>query len=169
MATDTQPSLTAALAETSAEPVVAGDNRPAELQALTSHLANVTLPTDPEAEAEELIHAVDGVKLPKTLKDTLKMLDEAQQSKPTDARDEKRKVLLLEKLTEHIHALSQGTPPPVIQGEQHTVLTSAHSAHAEDIHLTLLCRTDRIVAERLKRDGATIKLLQAKIAELSKK
>ena len=108
-------------------------------------------------------------KLPKTLKATLEVLFEAQDYRPTSPRDEQRKTLLLERLRAHYHALSQGPASPLIQGDDHAELTGAHSNHAEEIHLTMLGRTDRIVADRLKRDAETIADLRKKLADALKK
>jgi hypothetical protein len=53
-------------------------------------------------------------------------------------------------------------------GNEHKELTAAHSDHAEELHLTLLRRADRIVDNRLKRDAATIQALKAELAKLTK-
>ena len=154
------------------------DNRTAEEKAATSHLANVTLPTSEEAaeEGEETDTKADDIKLPKTLKATLELIAEGNEYQPKNAADAKRKESTMEKLRAHAHALSQGTPAPVIYGKSHVELVNVGSAHAEEIHLTFISRTDRIVADRLKRDADTIKDLkdklkaaEAEIAKLAKK
>ena len=147
-------------------PAENADSKPlqtAEEKALTSHLKNVELPVEDDA-AETAQQEVTEIKLPKTLKATLELISETQDSRPTDIAGEKRKNLLLERLRAHAHALSQGIPAPAITGDDHTELTASHSSHAEEIHLTMLSRTDRIVADRLKRDAETIADLRAKLA-----
>lgn len=151
--------------ETPAENAESKPLQTAEEKALTSHLQNVTLPdADEESGESGDDKEVGELKLPKTLKATLELIAEGQDSRPTDIAGEKRKNLLLERLRAHAHALSQGIPAPAITGDDHTELTASHSNHAEEIHLTMLSRTDRIVADRLKRDAETIADLRAKLA-----
>ena len=158
-------------AETAAEQKAAPDNRTAEEKAVTSHLANVSVPTPEEAaaEGEDVEDKGEDVKLPKTLKATLDLIAEGNAYQPKDANDAKRKAAALEKLRAHAHALSQGTPAPVIYSKNYVDVVNTSSAHAEEIHLTLISRTDRIVANRLQRDAATIKDLTAKLEEAQAK
>ena len=148
----------------------------AEEKAATSHLANVALPSNEDAGEDADDAAPDDIKLPKTLKATLDLINEGNAFQPTNPADAKRKIATLEKLRAHAHALSQGAPAPVIYGQNHRDLVSVGSTHAEEIHLTFVCRTDRIVDARLKADAQAIKDLteklaaaEAKIAELTKK
>jgi hypothetical protein len=154
-------------AETPVDQKAAPDNRTAEEKAATSHLANVSIPT--AEEGEDVKDKGEEVKLPKTLKATLDLIAEGNAYQPTSAADAKRKAAAMEKLRAHAHALSQGTPAPVIYGKNHVEMVNTSSAHAEEIHLTFVCRTDRIVADRLQRDAATIKDLTAKLADAEAK
>ena len=170
------------LPETPAEtPAVESSAPPTPLQtaeekAATSHLVNVALPSTEEAGESEDEAAPEDIKLPKTLKATLDLISEGNAFQPTTPAEAKRKIAVMEKLRAHAHALSQGTPAPVIYGQNHRDLVSVGSTHAEEIHLTFVCRTDRIVDARLKADAQLIKDLteklaaaEAKIAKLSKK
>ncbi|MEN6533360.1 MAG: hypothetical protein ABFD89_06835 [Bryobacteraceae bacterium] len=135
------------------------DNRPAEVKANTSHLQGLILPGAAEAEAEEygaVAEHVEGVKLPRTLKDTLALLAEVQGHQPKDRAEEKVKALMLEKVSAHLHVISQGPTCKPISTSGHAALASASSDHADEIHLTLLCRSDRVVADRLAKDAATL-------------
>lgn len=146
----------------------AGDLRSAEEIANASHLHDVRIPKDEAGDEEAATDAaVESVKLPKSLKETLALLADGQAYSPKDKADAKRKVAMLEKLRGHAHALSQAPACKPISGAGHAKLASVSSSHAEEIHLTLLRRTDRIVDARLKADAALIESLQAELKKLS--
>ena len=160
------------LTETPAETGAESQAKPlqtSEEKALTSHLANVTLPAETEADEAQEIKDEANCKLPKTLKESLALLAEGQDYQPKNAFEAKVKAAKLEKLRDHIHALSQGAATPAILGTAHTELTAVHSDHAEEMHLTLLRRSDRIVDNRLKRDAETIADLRKQLAAALKK
>jgi hypothetical protein len=132
-------------------PVGAEDPAANPKATLTSHLTGLTPPpADVEAdEAEEAADAAAGVKLPKTLKDSLAMLNEAQAMQPENKAATKMRDGVIERLRAHIHALSQGPTCKALTAEGHAALAATSTSHADEIHLTLLCRSDRVVADRL--------------------
>lgn len=137
---------------------------------LTSHLRGVMLPSAAELGGEESSEAKDKVakvKLPKSLKEALAMLAEVREHRPADPEEAKLQTAMLERLREHVHALSQGPTCKPLTVSAHQALSRASSAHAEDIHITQLCRTDRIVEKRLKENAATIAEQQAWMAKAS--
>jgi hypothetical protein len=140
----------------------------AEEKACTSHLAGAVAAAAEEAAAEEVLPNVPDLKLPKTLKDAHAMLLEMQAAPAKSATESKTKSAQLEKLREHIFNLSQGPTAKPISAKSHVELSASSSDHAEEIHLTLLSRTDSIVAKRLAEDAATIATLKKQIATLKK-
>ena len=141
--------------------------RPGHTPPDTSHLKDLLVPGEAEAEeASELADAAAGVRLPKTLKESLAMLSEVQGMSVRDKSDAAMKVAMLERLRAHIHALSQGPASKPITTLGHMALAAASSEHAEDIHLTLLRRTDAVVARRLDRDREEVQSLKSKVQSL---
>jgi hypothetical protein len=137
---------------------------------LTSHLQGVVLAEAGESgEVKDASESVASLGLPRTLKGSLAFLAEVQARQPNDSREADAKQALLTRISGHLHTLSQGPTSPPITVSGHKALAGASSDHAEDIHLTLLCRSDRVVAKRLEENAATIARLKKQIAELTAK
>lgn len=168
-ADETNPAETPA--ETSAEASGAQsgekDTRPPELQAATSHLKNVSIPTADEDSDEETGKAdTQEITLPKTLKASYKLLNEVQDFQPKTAVEARKKAAAITKLADHIHQLGQGHKIESISVEDHGELSDRTSMHAEEIHLADVCRHDKVVEKRILADAATIKALKAEIAAM---
>ena len=148
------------------ETPVAGDLRTAAELAKTSHLDNVTLPGQADdGDPDDVQGGAPDIKLPRTLKESLALLAEGQAVAPENAGEAKVIAGQLEKLRAHIHTLSQGPTCKPISSETHTNLSRSSSSHAKEIHLTLLARSDRFVAELI----ADLAAAEKKISDLTEK
>jgi len=95
---------------------IVSDNRTADEKALTSHLQNVEIPSDPdEVEAAESSKASDEAgSMPGSLEDALALLAERVNWEPEEKFHFKVKTAKLEKLRALVHELSQSAPAPAI-------------------------------------------------------
>jgi hypothetical protein len=132
----------------------------------TSHLRLVRLPAQDVAAVEEseVELTANGVKLPRTLKDSLEMLRGLRVQPIADKTEAKLHKAMMARLGAHIHGLSQGPTCKPILGKDHRAISAASSQNAEDIHLVLSARRDPVLARRLDEDAATIAGLNAKLA-----
>ena len=156
------------------------DSVQAENKALTAHLRYAVLPGAAEAaeagEVAEAVEAASDVKLPKTIEATIAAIRKAQATQANGKTEVAVKEAGLVRLRAHLHALSQGPTCGPITTTAHTTIAKSSSDHAVSIHMAQLCQSDKIVADRLADDAATIADLTAKqatdattIAELTAK
>ena len=141
---------------------------PVEEASLTSHLQGLRLSEEAEAREPETVDDSD-LKLPRTLAETHALLTQVRMLPIASKREDLVKQSKLTKIRAHLHALSQGpvSKPITIAGQ--SALAKSSADHANEIHLTLLSRTDRIVSDRLAADALTISQLQKQIEALTKK
>jgi len=137
--------------------------------ALTSHLVGLKLAEEAEAAQPETISDADSdLKLPRTLAETHTLLNSVRQQMITSKREDLIKQAKLAKLRLHLFNLGNGPVVKPITEQGQAALAKSSSRHAEEIHLTMLCRGDRIVADKLATDALTISRLQKQIESLKK-
>lgn len=141
------------------------DQEAREHDGLISHLKFAVVPGAVEAaEAKELDEAVEEIsdaKLPKTIGATIAAIREAMSVHPQNKMEVKVNDAWLVRLRAHLQAISQGPTCGPITTTAHGDIARTSSDHAEDIHMSALCRADSIVAKRLADDAAAIESLTA--------
>lgn len=126
----------------------------------TSHLRFVTVPEESEGESADAPDFPE-VKLPKTLKATHEALNAARNE--PDVRVRRHKTVLL---TNHLHALSQGTPAPAFTHDSRRAMADVQNRAAEEMQIEMLGRQFPVVKKWIDRLTAENKSLSAELAAL---
>lgn len=134
--------------------------------AKTSHLDGFKPPTEAADEDEPQTMEHVEIKLPRTIKDTLKALETLRGTTASGPLEQKVKGLKLQRLALHLHALEQIPTTPALTSEQHNELAGRQTDHAKAFRIELLAREHPEVRELVNAHQKCIEQIKNLIEQI---